>query len=155
MTQWYCPTCGGPNTFPGSEEIFQCSYCERQLGLYAIACPSCGQVTSHLEDNCPDCGEPLTSVGAIFQRHETAGQPPVWLERSRLQARSIQSSAMAASDARMDHFLELERERMAELRRADQAQRANDKRIMMVALAIGAAILIFLLGFGLLMASSP
>lgn len=116
--------------------------------------PGLVEVISHLEDNCPEYGESLTTAGAVFQSHETAGQPSAWLERSRLQAQSIKSRAMAASAARMNQFLEMEQERMIEIRPANQAQRANDRRTMMAALAIGAANLIFILGFGLLMVFS-
>lgn len=152
MTTWYCPTCGGPNELSASQNTLQCSYCEMRIGPQAVACLGCGQVWPNEFDNCPQCDDPLSTVGRIFERHEVAGGPPPWLERSRQQAGSVKTKAMAASEARMKEYVAIEQQRIAQIKQSEAEQRSSEQRLFLYMLGLAAGIFIIIVLVALLTA---
>lgn len=155
MTAWYCPTCGGPNKLSTSQKTLRCGYCQMQAGVAAIACTACGQLWPSEYDNCRECGEPLSTVGRIFQRHAVAGAPPPWLERNRQQAEQVKMNALAASEARMEKYLAMEQQRIACIRQSEAEQRSADRRLFLYVLALVGAILFLILVVGMFAVSWP
>jgi hypothetical protein len=126
-----------------------------RIGMMAVVCPSCGQVSPEDVDRCPNCAEPLSTVGRVFHRHEVAGGPPPWLQRNRDQAQQVKMEALAQSEARMQEFLQIEQAHISSVRQAEREQREKDRRLLYSGLAIAAVILLAVLVLAALAAFLP
>lgn len=151
MTTWTCPSCSAPNSFPNAGGDFSCDHCGTLLSQTAIACHHCGEVWPAAElDNCPSCDEPLSTIGVVMFRHEQAGRPPRWLERSRGAAQGIKVKGESESEKRMSEFEAIETSRLAQLARTRAEQERKDRQLLLVGLAIGLTVAGMLLAVALL-----
>lgn len=112
-------------------------------------CPTCGTASALEIDNCPECGEPLSTIGRVMQRHEESARSPRWLRSAREGAGQLQAQALHESDRRMEAFRQMERNRQAELRQNRSIRQAADRRLM-----LAAAIMLGLLLVGTVLAAA-
>jgi hypothetical protein len=89
-------------------------------------------------------------VGTVFHRHETAGQPPTWLERTRQQAAQVKQEGEAGSSARMKEYEALEQQRLESLRQSEQDQREKDRRLFFYVSVFAIVVVLLLLAVGLI-----
>jgi len=140
-----CPYCHAPQPPMVEGEAAACMYCGSVFSVSEGICPRCG--TANLEDAevCRECGEPLSMIGRVFQRHQDARRPPQFLEYARQQAPNIKRTEAEASRRRSDAFHAQEARRIDRLhfQRAEQA--AKDRRLLVIGLtALGSLVLILL-----------
>lgn len=138
-----CPYCSAPQAAPSDAARLTCSHCGREFTLAQLTCPNCGAHNLPEADACQECGEPLSTVGRVLQRHTDARQPPRFLQQVRQQAGVIKRSEAEASRMRMESMEHQERQRQASLGADRARQTAFDRQIMLAGLAavIGLAVL--------------
>lgn len=125
------------------------------LGPLAVVCSGCGQVWPQGSDSCPQCGEPLSTVGRVLDRHKQAGRPPRWLQQARSKAPRLKAFESAQSDQRMQIFQETERRRVEDLRRAEAERRRRDRHLILGSLSAALLFLLVLAAFLLLSSLQP
>ncbi len=94
-------------------------------------CPNCRRAHPVEVEVCTDCGEPLTTVSRVLDR-QGSPNPPRWLRRARTDAAQIKERAARASEARMEHFLEIDRRRLQALAEQRAQQEERDRKLLLV-----------------------
>ncbi len=122
-----------------------CAYCGSSFVMSPAVCPHCGTVNSEDDEACLQCGEPLTTMGRVFQRHQDARRPPQFLQHAREQAPSIKRSEAEASRLRTETFNSEEAKRLENLRIQHQVQAAKDRKLILIGLAFLACLVVLLL----------
>ncbi|MGA9532393.1 MAG: hypothetical protein WBR18_06720 [Anaerolineales bacterium] len=98
-----------------------------------VLCPVCGLASAAERDNCPDCGEPLSTIGRVMQRHEESASSPRWLRTARNQASLVRSGELREPEQWMEEFQRMEHDRLATVRQDLSAQHKKDRRLMLAA----------------------
>jgi hypothetical protein len=111
----------------------QCRACGARLGLGGgSVCPACGGLLSAEAETCPRCGSPVGIADRVLsQRAGTAS--PLWLERTRAEAPGLRSAGEKTSQARMDAFVGMDRNREEAVARQQVARAAQDRRLLGIA----------------------
>ncbi len=94
-------------------------------------CPRCSRAHPVEVEICQACGEPMTTVSRVIGR-QGRPNPPRWLKQARSQAAEIKAREAQASDARMERFREMERQRLVALAEASARQARKDRRLLLV-----------------------
>lgn len=155
MMNWYCPACGAPNPGSGNHQEHSCNYCGYLLFSDAVVCPICGTVGSGELDNCRQCSQPLTTLGHVFERHETSGHSPPWIARSRQQAGRLKEVGLVESERRMEYFTSVEQQRISQIKQDELRQRDWDRRVLLAGASIVALIVLAVMGYALLKIATP
>jgi hypothetical protein len=130
-----CPYCHAPQPPVAEGTPVACAYCGSHFVVSGGMCPRCGTLNAPDAETCRECGEPLTTLGRVFQRHRDARKPPQFLEFARSQAPSIKRSEAEAWRRRSDAFDAEEAHRLDTLRSRRQQQAAKDKQLLFIGLA--------------------
>jgi hypothetical protein len=139
-----CPFCLAPQPPQVEGASSTCAYCGSDYVVSAALCPRCGRANPDDAEACLECGEPLTTVGRVFQRHRDARRPPQFLEFARQQAPALKRSEGEASRRRTEAFGELEADRVEKLRVERERQAAKDRVLVIIGVAsVGALIILF------------
>lgn len=139
-----CPLCNEHDLTTSVNGTFTCGTCGTNLVGESTRCPSCLKENGPGADVCAFCGEPLSIVARVLDRHGVLG-PPLWLRRVRSQVAALQAQELEASDLRMETFRELDQRREQEQSEAAARQRARDQQmfqIVFLALAVFVVIVI-------------
>ena len=118
-------------------------------------CPRCGATNSVDAEACRDCGEPLTTVGRVFQRHEDARRPPQFLQYARQEAPAIKRAEAEASRRRTDTFSNQEAQRLEALHLQRQEQAAKDRTLMFIGLLFIAGLVLFIVSVAFIHLLAP
>ena len=168
LTEIKCPNCQAPIDVREHGKHVQCSACNSQFLLQGRLCPNCHSY--HAEDVaiCGDCGSALNRVcrkcrhpnwagdeycvqcGTIMDFLDVAFQTHRHATTNRLQqqmdfAKQIKAQEAEAAKQRMDKFMEMEKERLAQLQMQKMAQKKRDQQLL---IGIGLIIFLFILAIG-------
>lgn len=162
-----CPSCGGPITWTSQQRDTECAFCGVALDLQRSICPACRTLNPAGERFCTQCGAAIMRTCPIC-KHDNWGGAEYCAEcgrtldlveiitqtrtrdtRSRLQAQQreailIKQREAAESEARMEQFRAMERERLAEIARRTAAQNQRERQ-MLAGILIATAIFIIIL----------
>lgn len=137
-----CPYCRAPQPPMVEGASAVCAYCGSSFVMTPQVCPRCGTFNTEDAEACIDCGEPLTTVGRVFQRHEDARRPPQFLQYARQEAPTIKRAEAEASRRRSDTFSTQEAHRIEALRTQRAEQAAKDRMLLMVGLVFIAGLIL-------------
>jgi zinc-ribbon domain len=142
-----CPFCQAPQpaTVEGATSI--CAHCGQSYVASGAWCPRCGTANPTEAETCRACGEPLTTVGRVFQRHRDARRPPEFLEYARRQAPHIRRSEAESARRRTEDFNAQEARRQESIRAQHRKQAEWERKLVTIGLASlgGVALLVALL----------
>jgi predicted amidophosphoribosyltransferase len=141
-----CPFCQAPQPPLAEGGVVVCEFCGSEFVVTGTWCPRCGTRNGDDAETCRVCGEPLTTIGRVFQRHRDARRPPQFLEYARQQAPGIKRSEGEASRQRMADFNVQESRRLEALGRERRAQAAKDRRLLMIGLGTVGAVVVLIAG---------
>lgn len=162
-----CPNCGAKDMSPDRDDRLLCLYCGTsfgdvqriclECGHYSEAganycqecsapltrvCPACGAENWIRAEHCTECGRNLDMIGLIAQRLRQTTQERLRERHAGMVA--VKEAEERASQQRMAHFLEIERDRQQALAE-EEALRARRDRQLVVLVAAGLATLVLLL----------
>ena len=137
-----CPNCFTPGLEVTDDGTIDCPNCGiLQAGRHKV-CPACGHENSIHAENCIVCEEPLTIVSQVMRMHSNHSQP-FRLKQVRSQASAIKEREERASQSRMEAFQEIDRRREQALAKAQEAQKAYQRRVSTVMFIIAGLFVIF------------
>lgn len=144
-----CPSCSAQGLKPIGDGKFKCQYCDAIVVKQSVNCPTCGLINSTGDENCFNCGEPLTIIGQIMSRH-TGDDQPLRLKQMRSQASALKERDAEPSRRRMEKFQETDRRREQSVYEAMEAQKVSNRRISTVLLAVAGLFILFVIVFTVL-----
>lgn len=149
-----CPQCGSTAFDPLAGEAMSCQYCGTEFDLSTDLCPHCGSLNPPGQEFCAQCGGSLvadTVDRMLSERLRTARQ---WREERQEVIRQQVAQDLLASQRRMEAFMRQEQARLERERRALDAARRRERRLLIVwgviilfiaVLGVGLAVVIGLL----------
>ncbi len=160
LPEMECPNCGAPVTDLSDEETIHCRYCGTGLNVYRSVCPYCDLINQPETNYCTRCGSSLVRVCPACQHENWAGleycakcgrildileimtksrfqDTRARLDRQQSNATEIKRQEAAQGGERLEHFWQMERERLGRIAKQAAAGRRRERRAI-------AAVLIFL-----------
>ena len=104
------------------------------------SCPSCGWDNPQGEEECGNCGEPLSIAARVLTRLGNLG-PPFWIRQLRSRVAELKQREALASEQRFEQLQDIDRRRMAAEVEAHMRQQVKDRQMMLI-LAFGIVVLI-------------
>ncbi len=101
-------------------------------------CPSCGHYNPQGEEDCLNCGEPLSVVARVLTRQGNIG-PPFWMRQLRSRVADLKHQEALASEQRYEQLQAIDRRRISAEAEAHARQQAKDRQMMLI---LGFAILV-------------
>ncbi|MAT95822.1 MAG: hypothetical protein CL608_01545 [Anaerolineaceae bacterium] len=173
LIELVCPSCTHPIDLKEQGQQIMCPACSSQLLLDGHVCPTCGQYHKEAAGFCRTCGTAMTRTcqrcstsnwsgaeycqdcGAaldIFQLLHLHNKQSTMdrLDGQMREAQTFKEKERADSDRRMATLLEQERERLRSIHERREAQKKQDRQLMMTAVFVLSIFVIIVAAFAVL-----